>query len=148
MLKRSAEILYCPSYQGHTIGEGGLDTLQAPRNFIPVLPPWSQQGILWADWYDGLPSGEEPPSPVLEAITLYRQVLQTGDIEQQVDLMKQIISIMEEEFHVMGIHEVPLTYGIIRPNFHNVPKFSFFSSNYPNPSPTNPSQYFIDPIND
>ena len=130
------------------LGEGGLDTLQAPRNFIPVLPPWSQQGILWADWYDGLPSGEEPPSPVLEAITLYRQVLQTGDIEQQVDLMKQIISIMEEEFHVMGIHEVPLTYGIIRPNFHNVPKFSFFSSNYPNPSPTNPSQYFIDPIND
>jgi peptide/nickel transport system substrate-binding protein len=130
------------------LGEGGLDTLQAPRHMVPVLSPWSQQGILWSDWYSGSPSGEEPPAPVLAAQNLYRQISQTSDIDQQVELMRQMIAIITPEFHVIGLHEVPLTYGIIRPNFHNVPAFSFFASNYPNPSPTNPSQYFIDPQDD
>lgn len=130
------------------LGEGGLDTLLSPRNIVPVFRPWSQQGILWADWFNNSSDGEEPPAPVLEAMNLYRQVTQTADIDRQVELMQQIIAIVEQEFHVIGLHEVPLTYGIIRPNVHNVPSFSFFSSNYPNPAPTNPSQYYIDPQDD
>ena len=53
--------------------------------------------------------------------------------------------IAAEQFQVMGIHTVPVSYGMIKPNFFNVPPLMFSAAIYPNPAPTNPFQYFIDP---
>lgn len=129
------------------IGAGGLDAILDPRHYVPTDINFSQQGLLWVKWYNNPqdPQAEEPPAPVKESITLYRQILQTTDPQQQNELMSQILMIAAAQFQVIGIHEVPVSYGVVKPNFHNVPPFMFSSSNYPQPAPTNPCQYFIDP---
>jgi peptide/nickel transport system substrate-binding protein len=128
-------------------GAGGYDVILAPRHYVPAEGIWSQQGMLWSNWYNSPrdPQAEEPPAPVKETISLYRQVLQTADPDQQNELMGQILHIAAEQFQVMGIHRVPVFNGIVKPDFHNVPQLMFYAANYPHPAPTNPCQYFIEP---
>ncbi|MHC1785048.1 MAG: ABC transporter substrate-binding protein [Anaerolineaceae bacterium] len=127
-------------------GAGGYDVILAPRHYVPAEGIWSQQGIRWANWYKNPndPQAEEPPAPVKETIMLYQQLLQTADSEQQQKLMINIIDIASDQFQVIGIHQVPVSYGVIKPNFRNVPPLMFSSANYPQPAPTNPCQYFIE----
>jgi len=126
-------------------GAGGYDVILGPRHYVPVEGIWSQQGPLWATWYvnPNDPKAEEPPSAVRQTITLYRQLLQSADVSQQNQRMREIIAIAADEFQVIGIHQAPTSYGVLRPSFHNVPPLMFSSSNYPQPAPTNPCQYFI-----
>ncbi len=127
-------------------GAGGFDAILAPRHYVPAEGIWSQQGPRWAAWYNHQDSlAEEPPAAVKETIALYRQVLETADPNQQNRLMGQIMDIAAEQFQVMGIHSMPVSYGIVKTNFHNVPLLMFSATTYPNPAPTNPCQYFIDP---
>ena len=126
-------------------GAGGYDVVLAPRHYVPAEGIWSQQGPLWAKWYANPsdPQAEGPPAAVKQTITLYRQLLQSADMAQQDKLMREIIAIDTEQFQVIGIHQAPTGYGVLRPGFFNVPSFMFSSSNYPQPAPTNPCQYFI-----
>lgn len=128
-------------------GAGGFDAILSARHYVPSETFWSQQGVPWAYWYldPQDPRAEEPPAPVKETIALYRQVLQTSDPDRQNALMRQILEIAAEQFQVIGIHSVPVGYGIVKPDFHNVPPLMFSAAFYPNPAPTNPCQYFIDP---
>lgn len=128
-------------------GAGGFDAILSPRHYVPSETFWSQQGVLWAYWFNDPqdPKAEEPPAPVKETIALYHQLSQTADPDQQNALMGQILDIAADQFQVIGIHSVPVSYGIVKPNFHNVPPLMFLAAFYPNPAPTNPCQYFIDP---
>ncbi|HEY8933066.1 MAG TPA: ABC transporter substrate-binding protein [Rariglobus sp.] len=126
-------------------GAGGYDAVLSPRHYVPVEAGYSHQGMLWLNWYNDSrsPRSEEPPAPVKDAMELYRQVSQTADPERQNALMSRIIAIAADEFQVIGIHRMPVSYGIVKTDFHNVPALMFSSANYPQPAPTNPCQYFI-----
>lgn len=132
------------------VGEGGYDAILEPRYYVPTNAFWTQYGILWARWYiDPLDTRAEEPPPAVQAnISLYRKILQTADFEQQNLLMSEIVATAATEFLAIGIHEMPSAYGIVRPSFHNVPEQMFFATNYLNPGPTNPAQYYIDPQDD
>lgn len=127
-------------------GAGGFDSILSPRHFVPAETFWSQQGVKWAYWYVDPkdPRAEEPTAPVRESIDLYRRVLQTADPARQAELMSRILEIAADQFQVIGIHSVPTGYGIVRKGFQNVPPLMFSAAFYPNPAPTNPSQYFWD----
>ncbi len=126
-------------------GAGGYDAVLAPRHYAPVESVYSQQGVRWFEWYDDpdSPQAEEPPAMVKKSIELYRQIRRTADPALQNKLMQQIVAIAADLFQVVGIHRVPVSYGIVKPDFHNVPSLMFSSANYPQPAPTNPCQYFI-----
>jgi len=126
-------------------GAGGYDAILAPRHYVPAEGIWSQQGPLWAKWYANPkdPNAEEPPAAVRQTIALYRQLQQGADTAQQNKLMGEIIATAADQFQVIGIHQAPTSYGVLKPSFHNVPPLMFSSSNYPQPAPTDPCQYFI-----
>jgi peptide/nickel transport system substrate-binding protein len=126
-------------------GEGGYDVIMNAGNYLPkTLNHFAPR---WGTWYDNPqdPNAEEPPVYVQQQQALYRQILETADSTHQEELMKQILTITAEQFYTIGIHSMPVSYGIVQSNFHNVPQFMFGSWTYPNPAPTNPCQYFIDP---
>ncbi|HLP08552.1 MAG TPA: ABC transporter substrate-binding protein [Opitutaceae bacterium] len=127
-------------------GAGGYDAVLAPRHYVPVEGFWSHQGIKWVRWYEApeCAGAEEPPEPVKTSVALYREILRTSDPERQNSLMREIIAIAADEFHVIGLHEVPVSYGILKPHFRNVPSLMFSAANYPQPGPSNPCQYFIE----
>lgn len=128
-------------------GAGGFDAVLSPRHYVPYETFWSQQGVPWAYWAldHNDPRAQEPPPAVRETISLYEQIRRTGDQDRQNALMARILAIAADEFQVIGIHRDPLGYGLVKPSFHNVPPLMFSAANYPNPAPTNPCQYFIDP---
>ncbi|NOZ27672.1 MAG: ABC transporter substrate-binding protein [Chloroflexi bacterium] len=126
-------------------GDGGLDVILEPRWYFPYSAE-SNYAELWQFWYNKDPRGEEPPEPTKKQMELYDQLKATGDPDKQADLMKQILEIAADQFYVIGISLPPKGYGIVKNNFHNVPKVMPGSWLYPNPAPTNPCQYFKDPI--
>jgi len=131
---------------GGFTGAGGYDVLLAPRHYVPAEGFWSQQGIRWSNWFRNPrdPEAEEPTGVIKESLVLWREVLQTTDVDRQNELMRRIIAIATDQFQVIGIHQVPVSYGVVKKNFHNVPALMFSSANYPQPAPTNPCQYWIE----
>ncbi|MCD6290000.1 MAG: ABC transporter substrate-binding protein, partial [Anaerolineae bacterium] len=126
-------------------GDGGLDVILEPRWYFPYSSE-SNFAELWQYWYNKDPRGEEPPEAPKKQMELYDQLKATGDPDKQAELMKQILEIAADQFYVIGISLNPRGYGIVKNNFHNVPKVMPGSWLYPNPAPTNPCQYFKDPL--
>jgi peptide/nickel transport system substrate-binding protein len=129
------------------VGDGGLEVLLAPRWYFPYSPQESNYAIPWAYWYRNRsdPRGQPPPEAVQRQMALYDQIRTTADQKEQFEAMSRILDIAADQFYVIGISIPPLRYGIIKPNFHNVPLFIPHSWTYPHPAPTNPCQYFIQP---
>ncbi len=86
---------------------------------------------------------EEPPAEVKRQMELYDQIKSTGDAEEQVALMKELLEIAKDQFYVIAISSAPPGYGIVKNNFHNVPALMPGAWQYPTPAPTNPEQYWI-----
>lgn len=124
---------------------GGYDTLLFSTVYLPI--PLNYYAPYWGIWYQDpqAPNAVEPPADVKRQFELYDQILATADEAQQTALMTEIIQISAEQFNVIGTVTPPPLYGILRPNFHNVPQFMYSSWTYPNPAPTNTSQYYKDP---
>src|SRR5690625_3243118 len=100
--------------------------------------------VLSQEWLESKRAeGEEPPAAVSEQIDLYGQILETGDQEQQEELMRQVLARAKEQFYAIGISLPGDGYGIVKNNFHNVPSKMIESYYWPDPGPTNPEQYFI-----
>lgn len=74
---------------------------------------------------------------------LYDQFKSAGHQEEQSKLINEILQIAQEQFYTIGISRPGTPYGLRRTNFKNVPDRYFAGSNFPNPGPTNPEQYFI-----
>jgi peptide/nickel transport system substrate-binding protein len=132
-------------------GDGGSrDSILELRWYFPYSNE-SNFAEAWQAWYND-PSGkgspvppEEPPAPVKQQMQLYQQLNATGDEAKQIDLMKQILQIAADQFYCIGISLPANGYGIVKNNFHNVPKsLPNAGLPYPNPAPTNPCQYFIE----
>jgi peptide/nickel transport system substrate-binding protein len=128
--------------------EGAADQISALTSYVPL--PRNRIAPLWGVWYSdpSNPQAVLPSTTVQEQFALHRQLLQTADRDEQNALLREIVRINQQEFWVIGTTDGTSQYGVVRSNFHNVPEFMFFSWTYPNPAPTNPSQYFIDPQDD
>lgn len=134
----------------HRFGGGsGMEVLTDPRYYVP-LHGNSFYAPRWQMWYNN-PSGtgtqvtpEEPPEIIRQQMDLYREILATGDLERQQELMAEILAIAADQFYVMGISTEALQYGIVKNDFRNVPSTMFSSFRWPTPGSTNPETYFWD----
>lgn len=125
-------------------GDGGYDVILGPWVYLPL--PTNRFAPRWGIWYQNPQDSQaqEPPTYAQQQLSLYRQISATSDQKQQEELMRQILAIAAEQFYVIGLHSMPVGYGVVQANLHNVPKFIFGSWLYPNPAPTNPCQYFFE----
>lgn len=128
-------------------GAGELDTLLDPRWILPMQRD-SVFANAWRNWYLGdaiaqQTRAEEPPEAMRRQMELYDQVKATGDLDEQIELMNEIIQIAADEFWVMGISYMGEGYGIAMNHFHNVLDPMPYAWQYPDPAPTMPEQYFI-----
>jgi peptide/nickel transport system substrate-binding protein len=123
-------------------GDGGMEVILEPRWYFPFSYE-SIYATAWARWFitNGR-DGEEPPEPTKQQMELYRQLSATGDEGKQVELMKQILDIAANQFYAIGLSLPVSGYGIVRNDFHNVPKTMIGAWLYPNPGPVNPPQFF------
>jgi peptide/nickel transport system substrate-binding protein len=127
-------------------GDGGFEAILEPRYYFP-FSVWSLYAPLWAKWFIDPtdPKAEEPPAAVKEQMTLYGQLQATTDSDKQIAIMAEIINISKKQFYVIGLNRPAVSYGVVKNNFHNVPSSMPTSYSYPEPGPTNPAQYYIDP---
>ncbi len=104
------------------------------RNYAP----------LWSAWYtSGGKSGERPPKDVVRQMEIYQQQVRPAvDEKVRMDAMRQLLAITRELFQCIGICRATNSFGIIRNDFHNVPKEFPIDWYYPCPAPTNPEQYY------
>lgn len=124
---------------------GGLEALIRPRYYFPSELA-SAQAPAWAAWYinPNLAVAEEPEEPEQRQMELYEQLRAAGDFDRQVELMVEILDIAADRFHSIGISSRPMGVGIVKNNMRNVPESIPQTGGwYPNPAPTNPSQYFF-----
>lgn len=123
-------------------GDGGMDALLEPRWYFPYSAE-SNFAIPWANWYNDLPNAQEPSEAAQRQMELYDQIKATADQDEQVALMQEIMEIAAEEFYAIGISTEPDGFAIKTPRFRNVPQSMPGAWLFPDPSPTNPEQYFI-----
>ncbi len=125
---------------------GGLDVILAPRYFFPASFG-ANYAIAWASWYQNPqnPLAEVPPPAARQQMQLYDQLIANSDPAKQGTLMQKILDIAADQFYVIGLSLPAQGYGIVKNNFYNVPAIMPHSWTYPNPAPTNPAQYFIEP---
>lgn len=133
----------------HRFGGGsGQEVVLDPRYYFP-LNGNSVYAAKWQAWYNELSGSsatagvEKPPAVVQRQMKLYDQVKLTIDAGQQLSLMKQLLQIAADQFYVIGVSSVTDGYGIVRNDFHNVPKSMPNSYIYPNPGPCNPEQFYL-----
>lgn len=127
-------------------GDGGLDAMVIPINYLPMSSESSWFATGWAHWYlnPESPDAITPPEAVQAQLALYDQLKQTANAEKQSQLMRDILDISADQFYVMGIALPPNRKGVVAKNFRNVPKVIPAAWSYATPAPTNPSQYYIE----
>lgn len=131
---------------GHRFGGGSGDAvILDARYWLPIDTGSSMYAKAWAYWYvdpaDEL--AEEPPAEVQQAMEIYRAIGLTGDDEEQVNLMMQILDIAADQFYAIGTVLEPNAYGIVTNRMRNAPKLVPNSWIYPTPAPSNPEQFWI-----
>ncbi|WP_198663941.1 ABC transporter substrate-binding protein [Jiangella endophytica] len=141
------EILDANDQEAHVWdGDGGLNPVTTPQYFMPSGGADNAFGVLWDRWYvsDGTdPAGLEPPVHVVEQRELYDQLRVEPDADRRVELMRQVLAISREQFHLIGV-STPLTgYGVVKNTFHNMLGETYFAANFPYPGVANPEQFFI-----
>jgi peptide/nickel transport system substrate-binding protein len=128
---------------------GGIyfsDVLLRPSDYVANSAD-AYWAVGWANWYTNRVSGggEQPDEPALLGLGMYDRILAAQSPKEQIRLMKSTLQIARENFWNIGIALGPDRYGVIRENFHNVPAEMPAAWIYPDPAPTNPEQYFINP---
>ena len=125
-------------------GGGWIEPLLRTDWDFPSANESCNYAYQWMMWYQtGGKEGERPPAPVRRQMELYNQVRQTIDEAERDALLRELLKIAKEFFYHIGTVSMLESYGIVKNNFHNVPKSVPQSFLYPTPGPTNPEQYFI-----
>ena len=132
----------------HRFGGGsGEAVVLDPRYYFP-FDGNSMFAPAWQAWYqrlsgpDATAGVETPPAPARRQMELYDELKLATDAEQRKTLMMEILDIAADEFYVIGVSLPVDGYGVVRNDFHNVPKAMPNSYIYPNPGPSNPEQFF------
>ena len=58
------------------------------------------------------------------------------------EAMRELLALTKKLFFCIGICRATNSFGIVRNDFHNVPKEFPIDWFYPCPAPTNPEQYY------
>ena len=137
--RKDANLFDAVVWQGDV---GGMDPRLEPRYYMPYRDE-SNFALPWAEWYQtGGAGGEKPPAAVREQMRLYDQMAAAANPAEQDRLLRQVVSMAREQFYAIGISLPPAGYCIRRTDFHNVPTTMMIESDYPEPGPSNPEQYF------
>lgn len=131
--------------QGHS--DGGMEALLSPGVYLPWNEALSIYSIGWVRWLadSSHAQAQEPPAIVKKQVDLFRRIQVAVTPAEQERLMQQVLDIAADQFYLIGINLMPQQMGVVSNNFRNVPPVMVWSFAYPNPAPTNPSQYFIEP---
>ncbi|HXH89586.1 MAG TPA: ABC transporter substrate-binding protein [Gaiellaceae bacterium] len=123
---------------------GGDNPILYPASYIPTSARASNYATLWALWSESNGRlGEAPPQVVRDQLTLYAGLKGTTQEKTQFNLMARILRGVAKEFHSIGIALPPPSYGIVKNNFHNVPKSIPGNLAFPGIGPVHPEQFFI-----
>ena len=129
-------------------GDGGTkgDVYLNPRCYLPTSVFESEHATRWAMWNENpdAPEAQEPPASVKRQFELYDQFNAVASEQERVRLMKEILKIAEEDFHVMGICWPPVMVTLAKNNFRNVPEKVILGWSYPTDAPIGVEQYFFD----
>ncbi|WP_129665541.1 ABC transporter substrate-binding protein [Phytoactinopolyspora endophytica] len=125
-------------------GSGGLVPFMQTHWYFPSTAA-ADFGSAWGDWYMNPddPNAEEPPEGPRRQMELYDQIKATVDPDEQVELMRELLGILKDEFYSIGISTPPEGIGVVTNRMHNVPDQMYNSTSWPTPGPTNTVQYFI-----
>ena len=95
-----------------------------PGIYLPYnLDTNSTWALDYAEWRaTGGASGKEPDGEMRRAMDLFDQVLMTGDTEEQVTLMREVMEIAERNLWVVGIAPRPPEFAIANTKLRNVPE--------------------------
>ena len=129
-------------------GDGGTrgDLYLNPRIYLPTSPFESEHATRWALWYDNpdAPEAMVPPESVQRQYQLYDDFNAAATAEDQERLMREILAITADDFHVIGImFPIPL-FTMAKNNFRNLPERLILSWAYPSDSPIGVEQFFFD----
>lgn len=125
-------------------GDGGLDVQQEPRYYM-ASGDESVWGYRWAQWFNGSRPeiAEEPADWAKSQMDLYNQLRGEGDPAKRAELMKQILTIGQENFPVIGVSLPGNTYYIAKKNLRNIPPTLFQAYLFPTPGPYDPFQWYF-----
>ena len=125
-------------------GDGGLDVVQEPRYYMANSPE-SVWAFRWQAWFNGTTPdiAEEPADWAREQMDLYNQLRGEGDPDKRADLMKQILTIGQENFPVIGVSLPGDTYYIAKNDMRNIPETLFQAYLFPTPAPYDPFQWYF-----
>jgi len=125
-------------------GDGGLDVVQEPRYYMPSGPE-SVWAFRWQAWYQGTTPdiAEEPADWAKQQMSLYDTLRAEGDPEKRMELMKQILTLAQENFPVVGVSLPGNTYYIARNNLKNIVPTMFQAYLFPTPGPYDPQQWYF-----
>jgi peptide/nickel transport system substrate-binding protein len=81
-------------------GDGGLDAMVIPINYLPMSPDSSWFATGWANWYVNpeSPDAITPPETVQRQLALYNQLKETANAPKQTQLMLDILVISVDQF--------------------------------------------------
>ncbi|MAS33892.1 MAG: ABC transporter substrate-binding protein [Anaerolineaceae bacterium] len=127
-------------------GGGGLDNILNPSWYVPVEPGGATIGRAWEVWYANSsdPLAEEPPQFIKDHQAMYDALSAEPNPERQAEMMRELLEYSKDQFYVIGINLMPMTYGIVKNNFRNVPPQMFDAVSVLNPGYTNTFTYFFD----
>lgn len=128
----------------HQFGaNSGIAAMLDPRYFVPVdnnsiyAPGWA---LYFID--PNNPAAIEPPDEVKAQQQRYRDLLATGDPDEQRAVMAEILENAAEQFLVFGVSLPPDGFGIVKNDMVNTLDEMPNSFVWPTPAPTGPEQFF------
>jgi peptide/nickel transport system substrate-binding protein len=127
---------------GFAAGEGGRDMLLDPRWHFPHSSE-SMFAPAWAGVGPGMPGWDDVPAAARRQMDLFNAANATTDPAEQNRLAAEILAIAQEEFWCMGLAQPARDIGVVRRRMGNVPKVTPAAASYPDPAPSNISQFFI-----
>jgi peptide/nickel transport system substrate-binding protein len=74
---------------------------------------------------------------------IYNQLRAEGDPDKRTELMKQILTIGQENFPVIGVSLPGNTYYIAKNNVRNIVPSMFQAYLFPTPGPYDPAQWYF-----
>ena len=125
-------------------GDGGLDVQQEPRYYM-ANGDESVWAYRWAQWFNGSRPeiAEEPADWAKKQMDLYNQLRGEGDPDKRAELMKQILTIGQENFPVIGVSLPGNSYYIAKNDMRNIPPTMFGAYLFPTPGPYDPFQWYF-----